>query len=128
MAAMTAEQLITPVNFFGVFNMPPCLSGIPQQPQHPSPRRAGDVSASDGIEGAFDLRRQLRRAVPTTGVGRDGRVVVAFTSMEESPALGGFSFGTITFVLPQCASIFFLNFASRSCRWILVGIARSEFT
>ena len=36
------------------------VSGIPEQPQHPSPRRAGDVPASHGIEGAVDLWRQLR--------------------------------------------------------------------
>ncbi len=36
------------------------LSGIPEQPQHPSPRGAGDVPAPHGIEGAVDLWRQLR--------------------------------------------------------------------
>ena len=36
------------------------LSRIPQQPQHPSSRRAGDVPAAHGIEGAVDLWRQLR--------------------------------------------------------------------
>ena len=49
------------------------LSGIPQQPQHPSPGRAGDVPAAHGIEGAVDLWWQLRRALPAAGGGRDLR-------------------------------------------------------
>ena len=59
--AMSAEQLLTPVEFLRrVQSAGRFLSWIPQQPQHPSPRRAGDVPAAHGIEGALDLRRQLR--------------------------------------------------------------------
>ena len=71
-AAMSAEQLddagrvLRRVQLAGG-----ALSRIPEQPQHPSPRRAGDVSASHGIEGAFDLWRQLRRAVHAAGGGRN---------------------------------------------------------
>ena len=40
------------------------LSRLPQQPRHSPPRRARDLSAAYGIEGAVDLWRQLRRALP----------------------------------------------------------------
>jgi len=67
-AAMTPEQLLTPVNFYGVFNLPAVLYRLPEQPQHSSSRRAGDLPAAHGIESAVDLWRQLRRTV--RGAGR----------------------------------------------------------
>ena len=39
------------------------LPGIPEQPQHPSPRTTGHLPASHGSEVPVDLRRQLRRAL-----------------------------------------------------------------
>ena len=61
--AMTAAQVATPVQFFDVQFPGGVLPGISEQSQHSSSRRTGDVPASDGVEGAFDLWGELRRAV-----------------------------------------------------------------
>ena len=73
--AMSADQLLTPVQFF-VFNFPAAFYlGFLEQPQHSSSGRVGYVSASDGIEGAFDLWRKLRRAVSGSGISQRGSIV-----------------------------------------------------
>ena len=80
------------------------VSRVSQQPQHSSPRRTGDVSAAHGIESAFDLRRQLRRAVRSPGSGR-GRGVSRVAHENLQAALRGrlSPFGRCHFPLPNIA-------------------------
>jgi len=63
--ALSAEQLATSVNFMGAFDLPAAfyLAFLNNSTVFINRGRVGDVSASDGVEGAFDLWRKLRRAV-----------------------------------------------------------------
>ena len=59
--AMSAEELLTPVDFYGVFNLPVVYYlGVREQSQHPSSRTARHLSSSHGIKVPVHLRRQLR--------------------------------------------------------------------
>ena len=62
--ALSAEQLLTPVSFFGVFNFPAVfyLGFLNNHCIHHRGALATSFAAH-GSEGAVDLRRQLRRAL-----------------------------------------------------------------
>jgi hypothetical protein len=81
--SLTPEQLGYAGRFHGRIQLPgSVLSGIPQQSQHPPSRRACHLSASHGLQGSFNLWRQLRRAIPGA---RLKNCCVASCSKETAP-------------------------------------------
>ncbi len=72
---LSGEQLARSVDFRGMFQMPAVSFPHPfAKPFHPPSRTAFHLPASHGRQGAFDLRRKLRRRAGPGSEGREGKL------------------------------------------------------
>ena len=91
-AAMTPEQLMTPINFFNVFNLPAVLYlGFLNNHSIHHRGELATLPAPHGIEGTVDLWWQLRRAVPAASVRRNRSVGFTLWRLKSRPRKVGSS-------------------------------------
>ena len=94
--ALTPEQLATPIDFMGVFNLP-AVSYLGFLNNHSIHHRgaAGHLSPSHGRKVPLDLWRQLRRALAGSPGGAQRRLI-GFRTNAEAALRGGFFIGNST--------------------------------